>query len=122
MRSYIKPMIILIAAACVLLLYFFFDARRGGFPPCPFFKLTGLLCPGCGSQRGLSALLHGDVLEAMHYNLLMVASLPIFFYAGIVYLKTGGKQRPKLIYHPIFPQVLLLVVLCFWVVRNIVTL
>ena len=45
--------------------------------PCIFFKVTGLLCPGCGITRAIFALLNFDILSAMHYNLLAVLLLPI---------------------------------------------
>jgi hypothetical protein len=37
-------------------------------PPCPFFALTGWLCPGCGSARAVHALLHGDLVGALRLN------------------------------------------------------
>ena len=58
---------------------FHFDPERTWFyPACRFHQLTGLDCPGCGSQRALHALLHGQVLPALHDNLLLVLSLPLF--------------------------------------------
>ena len=56
------------------LLYYFVDARHAGFfPACPFHTLTGLYCPGCGSQRSFSSLLHGNILQALQYNVLLIA-------------------------------------------------
>jgi hypothetical protein len=120
MHSRTTSILLIIAAAGMLLLFYLFDARKGGFPPCPFFKLTGLLCPGCGSQRSLSALLHGEVIEAMQFNPLLVGSLPLLIHAVLVFLKTGGKERPRLLYHPLFAKLILMVVLLFWVARNVV--
>lgn len=114
-----KQILIITAAACVLLLYYFFDARSGGFPKCPFLMFTGFLCPGCGSQRSLSSLMHGDVAAAVRYNMLLVASLPLFIYVLWVFIKTKGRQRPALLYTTWFPLVLLTVVLSFWILRNI---
>ncbi len=41
-----------------------------GFPvmPCPWNKLTGLPCPGCGMTRSTFALLRGDFLESLRLN------------------------------------------------------
>src|SRR5690606_2629375 len=36
------------------------DPATGILPSCPFYTLTHWYCPGCGSQRALHALLHGD--------------------------------------------------------------
>ena len=45
---------------------------------CPFFALTGLKCPGCGGQRAVIALIHGDIMSALRHNLLAVVGLPLF--------------------------------------------
>jgi len=33
--------------------------------PCPFKYLTGLDCPGCGFQRSVLALIHGDLNKSI---------------------------------------------------------
>ena len=54
-----------------------FDPRTAGFfPPCVFHRLTGLHCPGCGATRALHALVHGDVVGALHDNAVFVLMLP----------------------------------------------
>ncbi len=56
--------------------YAAFDpAAAGFFPRCPIRALTGLLCPGCGAQRALHALLHGDVAGAFSHNVLLPVAL-----------------------------------------------
>ena len=42
--------------------------------PCPIHATTGVFCPGCGSSRAVSALLHGNFSLALHQNLLLVLS------------------------------------------------
>ena len=46
------------------------------FPRCPFLLLTGLQCPGCGTQRALHQLLHLHIGEAFRYNAMMVRCWP----------------------------------------------
>lgn len=41
---------------------------------CPFFKLTGIPCPGCGLTRACMLVLKGDVLAGMKFH----AFAPIF--------------------------------------------
>lgn len=65
----------LVAAAIVVLLVIY--NIFGGGIPCPFHLLTGLWCPGCGSFRAINALLHGQFLAAVGYNLLVVFLLPV---------------------------------------------
>lgn len=50
------------------------------FPPCPFRVLTGLKCPGCGSQRAIHYLLHGDIATACSKNLLVVIFIPYILF------------------------------------------
>ncbi|WP_285059583.1 DUF2752 domain-containing protein [Pedobacter ginsengisoli] len=35
--------------------------------PCPFKYLTGADCPGCGFQRSVIALAHGDLKESLNF-------------------------------------------------------
>jgi hypothetical protein len=108
-----------IIALIVLVLYFSCDARRGGFPQCPFHRITGLYCPGCGSQRALSALLHGDIIEAFHDNILMVLFLPLLLYSAWMNLRYAGIQKMRLWYDPVFVKIVLMTVICFSLFRNI---
>lgn len=52
------------------------DPERGGFLGCPFRTMTGLLCPGCGSQRALHQLMHGHLGKAFDHNALLVVAIP----------------------------------------------
>ena len=105
-------------AISLLLLYFFFDARKGFFPPCPFYLITDLYCPGCGSQRAISALTHGDFVEALHQNVLLVAAIPLLLWNVIVQWKKS-REYFTLLYNPAFVKMVLVVVISFWVIRNL---
>jgi hypothetical protein len=70
----------LLGAAIVVL--YLFDPSKGGFPACPFHALTGYLCPGCGSQRAVHDLLHGNVGKAFRHNALLVVSIPLLAMHG----------------------------------------
>jgi hypothetical protein len=73
---------LLAGAAGLLLLFLFNPARVPIFPVCGFHQLTGLNCPGCGSLRAMHQLLHGNLVEALQYNALLVLSLPLFGWIG----------------------------------------
>jgi hypothetical protein len=45
---------------------------------CPFKKLTGIDCPGCGLQRSVIALLQGDIIKSIQ---LYPATIPILLIA-----------------------------------------
>lgn len=113
-----------IAVFFAIWLYTYFDARSSSsfFPTCPFHALTGLFCPGCGSQRALSALLHGNLLEGLHDNFLAVVSLPLLAYAGIVFILNtfrGNKIQEPIFYTRWFVWTILIAVILFTLVRNI---
>ncbi|PWU20258.1 MAG: DUF2752 domain-containing protein [Verrucomicrobia bacterium] len=65
----------MIAAA---VLFLFDPSQHSFYPTCLLHRVTGLLCPGCGSLRALHQLLNGHVVAAIHFNALLVASLPLF--------------------------------------------
>jgi hypothetical protein len=46
--------------------------------PCPFKKLTGIDCPGCGFQRSFLALLQGDINKSLQ---LYPATIPLLLIA-----------------------------------------
>ena len=56
------------------------------FPSCPFYALTGWLCPFCGSLRAGHALLHGHVEVALKLNPLTTVAAS----AGLVALVHDG--------------------------------
>src|SRR5687768_3288825 len=81
----IKPIYIKTTMAAGILLaaivfYAYNPATENFFPACPFLSLTGFLCPGCGSQRALHQLLHGNFLAALQLNALLVISVPLLLY------------------------------------------
>ena len=61
----------LIVLACATLLFFYNPAVGQPILPCFFHELTGLDCIGCGLTRAMHALLHGDIIAALSYNLIM---------------------------------------------------
>lgn len=116
--------IIVTAAVITLsLLYFFYPATAGNFyPRCIFHLLTGLDCPGCGSQRAASALLHGHLLQAIDFNLLFVLALPFVVYAAFVFswnIFSSRKITQNIFYSVAFVRTLLIVIAVFCVLRNI---
>jgi hypothetical protein len=116
---------VIIVVACFLFL--FNPASSGFYPPCPFHKLTGLYCPGCGSLRASHQLLHGNLFSALDLNPLMVLSLPFLGYSLISYsmMNSGrlacraGRRFPQIFLPPILIWMILGVILAFWVLRNI---
>ena len=60
---------------------------------CPFWRLTGLLCPGCGVTRMCLALLRLDLAGAWRANAALLLALPVLAVLAarlaIRYVRTG---------------------------------
>ena len=90
------------------------------FPKCPFYTITGLKCPGCGSQRAIHALLNVDLARAAHYNALFLVAVPLIALYWIADLVK--KRHPALdnvLSHPITIIILLIAVVAWTILRNI---
>ena len=93
------------------------------FPKCPFREMTGLKCPGCGSQRAIHYLLNLDIGQALRNNAVLVLFIP-YLLMGLLFdsLKNPNdnilKWRKRL-----FGQrailVILTVIIAFWILRNL---
>jgi hypothetical protein len=118
-NRFLRISILLTAAGAILLLYFFVEPKNGLLPKCFFHELTGLYCPGCGVQRSFHALLNGDILTAIDYNLLFILFLPLIIFFILAF--SWGRKHPStsFIYKPIFSFTVVIVVVSFWVLRNI---
>jgi hypothetical protein len=57
-----------LALGGVLVLLALFPVGTLPYPPCPIHALTGLVCPGCGTTRALSALAAGDLATSLRQN------------------------------------------------------
>lgn len=115
----LKISFFIIAAGAILLLYFFVEPKDGNLPKCVFHEITGLYCPGCGVQRSFHALLKGDILEAFDFNLLFILFLPLIVYFIIIFLLDKKHAPSSFIYKKKFSILVLVIVLGFWLLRNL---
>ena len=91
--------------------FFLFDpAKTWFFPRCPFFVLTWLKCPGCGTLRALHAALHCHFAEALRFN----AALPV-----LSVLIVCCYIFPRHALRPAFTWSVLVLVVIWGVARNI---
>ena len=111
----------IVAVLLFVLVYGFFDPTRVSFfPKCPFHQLTGLQCPGCGSQRALHQLLHLNIAGAFHYNALMVLCIPLIGF--LLFAELFATRFPRLhqaAHNTWFSWGILAIVLLWWLLRNI---
>lgn len=116
--KYIMPIILVIGI--IITIYYLFDPNSHLFPQCIFYRLTGWQCAGCGSQRMLHALLHGDFASAWHYNAMILILSPIF-----VTMIIAGLFRNKLskLYNIVNSKYaiscILITIVAWWILRNI---
>lgn len=110
-------------AAALAALYLTASHLTGGLMlRCPIKWITGLSCPGCGSQRALTALAEGRWLEAVRVNLLLPAAIIylVLLWTGYVWDDKPAVRRMR--GHITSPAALVTAaaVIVLWsVVRNI---
>ena len=124
----VRPLILVvltapaILAACALTLVYAVDPRTSGnYPPCLFLFVTGCYCPGCGTLRALHALMHGNLREALGYNLLSVALFPLLgatYGYGLAHTVSRW-PIPSLRVSQHTAWATLAVILAFWLLRNL---
>lgn len=108
-------------AGAMTVVYFFVDpAQSKLMPRCLFKSLTGWDCPGCGSQRMLHALLHGDWAGAWHANPLLLSMVPYFLLLGFVSLfRTRYRRLYSLLNSPAAIAVIFTLMILWFIGRNI---
>ncbi|MBQ7204997.1 MAG: DUF2752 domain-containing protein [Muribaculaceae bacterium] len=119
-----RSLILVIAITLLLVFGFIYYAldpsTSGAFPQCFFLSLTGYKCPGCGIQRAIHALLHGDVAGAFRYNAFLMVAIP--WIALCLFAESRRTRNPRL-YARLNPELLmwllLAAVLIWWILRNI---
>lgn len=68
-------------------------------PRCPFLQLTGWQCPGCGSLRGIHALLHGDLGRVLQLNVMLIPALLYLALLVLLELTRLQSMRAERLYH-----------------------
>lgn len=89
--------------------------------PCVFRLVTGYRCPGCGMTHAAMALIHGQPKTAFRENPLSLSVVPLLLlygaYRAEVYIRTARTDFRK--WEIVFLGVLWVVVLAFWLLRNL---
>ena len=99
-----------ISVGGLVLLYFFPPSEYNFYPRCPFYLLTGWKCPGCGTLRALSAVLHGDLRAAWNYAPAFPFSLLVIFLLI---------RFPALVRKTATPIVLFILIVAYTIGRNL---
>ena len=116
------PLLLIALVALAIIYYRVSPTSSVFFPKCAFLLLTGLKCPGCGSQRAVHALLHADLASAFVHNALLVLSLPylaLLIGARLyVYLHPASSLRSTL-ESPLAIRTYFVITIAFWIARNV---
>ena len=115
MKKKYKFIVGILVLLLVSLYYFFNPTVSNFFPKCPFHTITGLYCPGCGSQRAIHDMMHLNIFEAINHNALMFFT----FTFGIGLYLYSKKKFSDLIYHPKSPLIIFGIIFLFGVLRNL---
>ena len=125
MRRRVGLILIVILLAGIAVTYKYLDPSVVPiFPRCPFRLLTGYLCPGCGSQRAIHHLLNLDLPGAWRMNPLLVIALPYLLLGLILKPLSRHNGRGTRLYDQLYGYrasvAALVVIVLFWIGRNIV--
>lgn len=118
----IKYILMLILFVGLALFYFLVNPSGVDYlPKCPLYSTTGIYCPGCGSQRATHDLLHLNIMGVIHHNALYLLALILLGYHGVILFanKFLNKNWKSLFNHPKTPIVVLVIVILFWILRNL---
>jgi hypothetical protein len=114
----------MVVLGAVTYIYYAYDpAAHSWFPQCPFKALTGLDCPGCGSQRAVHAILHGDFRKAFHHNALLMPFIP-YLTVGFGYRCVKDPDERllkwrKILFGEYAIKILTAVIFAYFILRNI---
>lgn len=111
------------AAVCAVIIatYYIIDPMTSRLAPkCLIHTLTNLDCPGCGSQRMLHALLHGDLASAWTANPFLLCLLPLLI--AWIWIDADPSTYPRaarILNSPAFIIAIFIIVILWTILRNI---
>lgn len=93
-------------------------------PKCPVKLLTGLYCPGCGSQRALHSVLHGQFSQAIMYNPFYLIAIPLICIwscnsIAIAHTVQMDKKAKLICFNRIIIYVYVFFYIFWFIVRNV---
>lgn len=117
--SSLKKLILVMVAGIA---YHYIFSAYGVAIPCFFNKVTGLLCPGCGITRMLSAAFKGEFAIAYGYNKFLFITFPIIIIIWgseeIRYIKNGQRKMSRFSELVLSAEIVFLII--FGILRNVV--
>ena len=122
--SFNRKVVIALSVVAIIVfvaVYLIFNPSTSSFfPKCVFLSATGYKCPGCGSQRAVHALLHGDLAAAFRYKALLLIAIP--WIALCLFAESQRVRNPRLYARLNAPRLIwlfLVMVFLWWLLRNV---
>jgi hypothetical protein len=121
MKFFIKGGLLVAIVAAAVLFFFLDPSEHIIFPRCIFHSATGYYCPGCGSQRAIHSLLHFDINGVLQHNVLFLMAAPalMYHYLQLLINRKFQLKLPNLFYMKFTPVVIFIVIMFFWIMRNL---
>ncbi|MDF2942678.1 MAG: hypothetical protein K0S01_1536 [Herbinix sp.] len=90
-------------------------------PTCIFFNTFDLYCPACGNTRSVTALLQGDILTSLRYNIIPLL-LSLLLFLGYIELATYsfGKYKRILPRKLSFYLIGIALIVLYLIIRNFI--
>lgn len=117
MRIFVGIAVPLVLISGVLTLYFFKSPLV-----CTIHELTGIHCPGCGTGRALTAIVHFRFFTALRCNAPIVLLLPLlgwYSFCGYMSYVFGVKNLPRFDVKPWMAYMIIAVIAVYCILRNI---
>ena len=115
--------IIVLSIIGLFLVFFFYNPEESiWFPKCPFYIITGYQCPACGSQRAIYHLLHLHIKEAINYNPFLILSSPyiiLLILTTWIFPHNRCSKIRAFCYHPLTIKFYIILLIIWWIVRNV---
>lgn len=115
----ITVLIPFIFGGILLIVHININSIKAELPVCLFNRITGCLCPACGNTRSVVALMNGDIITSLRYNIspFVISLILLLLYIELV-TKTFGKHKKILPRSNIFWFTVLGLVFVYFFIRN----
>lgn len=90
-------------------------------PPCSFYSMYHLYCPSCGNTRSVTALLRGDILTSLRFNIVPIILSILSFIAYIELATYSFGKHIRLFPRSLrFHITLISILILYMIIRNFI--
>lgn len=116
-----RLVLLTVAIAAIAAAYAAVDPASSALVPrCTLRAITGLQCPGCGSQRALHALLHGAPAQAWRLNPFLFFAGPLLAALAAAWLFPSRLARlSNTLRSPAALTTIAAITIAWWIIRNL---